>query len=99
MPTTTETLYTRPIPFDKDTAQPGDRIDMADGNSPYWQTLISVGPCADDVEEYGDCDGDCAFVLHLELGDGGEDNCDLTWWHVSWGEFDSIKTSLPAVSR
>jgi hypothetical protein len=99
MSTKTETLYTRPIPFDREVAQPGDRIDMAEGNPPYWQTLISVGTCKDDAEEVGDCDGECAFVLHLERGETGEDNCDLTWWHVPWDEFDDIKTSLPAVTR
>jgi len=97
--TLTETLYSRPIPFDRDTAQAGDRIDMADNRPPYWQTLISVGPCEDDVDEYGECDGDCAFVLHLERGDDGENNCDLTWWHVSWDEAGGIKSSLPAVTR
>jgi hypothetical protein len=97
MTTATETLYTRPIPFDRDVAQPGDRINVAnDDRPPYWQTLIAVVACDDSPENEGDCDGTCAFVLHLEPG---VDEFDSEWWHVSWAEFDGIATSLPAVTR
>lgn len=100
METLTETLYTRPIPFEKRVAQAGDRINVAnDDRPPYWQTLITVAQCEDTPEDEGDCDGDCAFVLHLELGEDGADSCDVEWWHVTWAEFDSITTSLPAATR
>lgn len=100
MTTVIETLFSRPIPFDRDEAQPGDRINMANaGRPPYWQALIAVVACEDSPEDEGECDGDCAFVLHLEPGTDDEDGCDVAWWHVSWNQFDEIKTSLPAVSR
>jgi hypothetical protein len=95
--TLTETLYTRPIPFVREAAQPGDWINVAnDDRPPYWQTLIAVVACEDSPVDEGDCEGDCAFVLHLEA-DPGE--YDVEWWHVSWSEFDGIQTSLPAVAR
>jgi hypothetical protein len=98
--TQTETLFTRPVPFIREVAEAGDRINMANADRPpYWQTLISVVACEDSPEDEGECPGECAFVLNLELGSDGEDGCDVTWWHVSWSEFDSIWTSLPAATR
>lgn len=100
METKTETLFTRPLPFSREWAEAGDRINMANADRPpYWQTLIAVVACEASPEDEGECDGDCAFVLHLEVGDDGEDGCDVAWWHVSWSEFDKIQTSLKAATR
>jgi hypothetical protein len=95
--TLTETLYTRPVPFSREVAQPGDRINVAnDDRPPHWQTLLAVLECNQYLQDQGDCEGDCAFVLHLQPG---ADEYDSEWWHVSWNEFDGITTSLPAVTR
>lgn len=91
-------VFSRAIPFSKDSAQPGDRINVAnDDQPPYWQTLIAVVACDDAPEDEGDCDGDCAFVLHLKPGAEGE--YDVEWWHVSWTDAVDITTSLPAAAR
>lgn len=87
--------WSRAIPFDKDTAKPGDRINTAnDDRPPYWLELVAVGECSMDADELADCDGDCAFVLHLKP----LDECDVEFWHVEWSEVDRVQTSLPAVA-
>jgi hypothetical protein len=92
------TTYSRPVPFDRDTTQPGDRINMANSDRPpYWQTLIRIVDCTDSPEDEGECSGECALVLNLEVGADDENGCDVTWWHVDWDEIPDIWTSLPAV--
>ncbi len=87
--------WSRAIPFDKDTAEPGDRINIANADRPpYWLELVAVGECGMDRDEIADCDGDCAFVLHLKPR--GE--YDIEFWHVEWPEFDEVQTSLPAAA-